>query len=155
MPICEVDPWRFQYFEDVECPADVRISTEDADSWEWFPEHRWIYDKLAVALSQGLQAAPHGVMPPSFPVFSKPIMNLRGMGTGSRAIASAEEYREALTPGHFWCTLLTGAHVSTDAAVVDGEPRWWRTSGSQADDPSLAFPHRCTPDGSSLPLSLG
>ena len=56
-------------------------------SWEWYPRHRWIYDKLAVALSQGLQAAPHGVMPPSFPVFSKPIMNLRGMGTGSQAIA--------------------------------------------------------------------
>ncbi len=62
----------------------IRISTEDPDSWEWFPQHRWIYDKLAVALSQGLQAAPHGVMPPSFPVFSKPIMNLRGMGTGSQ-----------------------------------------------------------------------
>ena len=47
-------------------------------------EHRWIYDKLAVALSQGLDAAPHGVMPPRFPVFSKPIMNLRGMGSGSQ-----------------------------------------------------------------------
>jgi hypothetical protein len=132
MPICEVDPWRFQYFEDVECPPDVRISTEDADSWEWFPAHRWIYDKLAVALSQGLQAAPHGVMPPAFPVFSKPLMNLRGMGTGSRAIASAEEYREALAPGHFWCTLLTGAHVSSDVALVDGEARWWRHTTGEA-----------------------
>ena len=90
MPICEADPWRFQYFEHVACPEDVRISTEDPDSWEWFPAHRWIYDKLAVALSQGLEAAPHGVMPPSFPVFSKPIMNLRGMGTGSQVIASAD-----------------------------------------------------------------
>ena len=90
MPICEADPWRFQYFEHVDCPPDVRISTEDPDSWEWYPRHRWIYDKLAVALSQGLEAAPHGVMPPAFPVFSKPIMNLRGMGTGSQVIASAE-----------------------------------------------------------------
>ena len=32
MPICEVDPWRMQYFEHVACPADVLISTEDADS---------------------------------------------------------------------------------------------------------------------------
>ena len=70
-------------------------------------------------------------MPASFPVFSKPIMNLRGMGTGSRVIRSADEYREALTAGHFWCTLLTGPHVSTDAALVDGEPRWWRhTTGA-------------------------
>ncbi len=126
MPICEADPWRLQYFETVPCPPDVRISTEDADSWEWYPAYRWIYDKLAVALSQGLQAAPHGVMPPAFPVFSKPLMNLRGMGTGSRVIASAADYKEALTPGHFWCTLLTGRHVSTDVAVAQGEPRWWR-----------------------------
>ncbi|MGH7152962.1 MAG: hypothetical protein ACREF3_03455 [Acetobacteraceae bacterium] len=126
MPICEADPWRMQYFEGVACPDDVRISTEDADSWEWFPAHRWIYDKLAVALSQGLEAAPHGVMPPSFPVFSKPLMNLRGMGTGSRVIGSAAEYKAALTPGHFWCTLLTGSHVSSDAVLVNGEARWWR-----------------------------
>ncbi len=140
MPICEADPWRFQYFEHVACPEHIRISTEDPDSWEWFPQHRWIYDKLAVALSQGLQAAPHGVMPPSFPVFSKPMMNLRGMGVGSRVIDSAEEYRTALTAGHFWCTLLTGAHVSTDVALVDGEARWWRhTTGAIA--PGGTFDH--------------
>lgn len=134
MPICEADPWRLQYFEGIHCPAEVRISTEDADSWEWYPAHRWIYDKLAVALSQGLQAAPHGVMPPLFPVFSKPLMNLRGMGTGSRVITSAPEYRQTLTPGHFWCTLLTGRHVSSDAALVDGEARWWRhTTGAATD----------------------
>lgn len=131
MPICEADPWRFQYFENVPCPPDVRVSTEDPDSWEWYPRHRWIYDKLAVALSQGLDAAPHGVMPRAFPVFSKPIMNLRGMGTGSRVIESAAEYKAALTAGHFWCTLLQGAHFSTDVAVVDGEPQWWRHTMGQ------------------------
>ena len=31
-------------------------------------------------------------------------------------------------PGHFWMTLLEGEHVSTDIAVVDGEPCWWRHS---------------------------
>jgi hypothetical protein len=30
MPSCEADPWRLQYFEGVECPADVRVATEDA-----------------------------------------------------------------------------------------------------------------------------
>ena len=140
MPICEADPWRFQYFENVPCPPDVRVSTEDPDSWEWYPRHRWIYDKLAVALSQGLEAAPHGVMPRAFPVFSKPIMNLRGMGIGSQAINSAEQYKANLTAGHFWCTLLTGAHVSTDVALVNGEPRWWRhTTGATA--PGGTFDH--------------
>lgn len=133
MPVCEADPWRLQYFADVPCPAQVRVPTEDADAWLWYPDHRWIYDKLAVALSQGLSAAPHGVMPTTFPVFSKPIINLRGMGAGSRVIATADEYAAALTAGHFWCALLEGEHISTDMALEDGRVRWWRhTTGATA-----------------------
>ena len=36
MPICEADPWRMQYFENVACPDDVRIPTEDGDAWSWY-----------------------------------------------------------------------------------------------------------------------
>ena len=93
MPICEADPWRLQYFEHVACPADVNIPTEDSDAWLWYPDHRWVYDKLAVAQSQGLEAAPHGVEPPRFPVFSKPIINLKGMGVGSRVLRVAGRLR--------------------------------------------------------------
>ena len=85
-----------------------------------------MYDKIAIALSQGLDAAPHGVPPPRFPVFSKPIVNLKGMGIASRVLSSQAEYEASLTAGHMWMTLLEGRHVSSDAAVVDGEPRWWR-----------------------------
>jgi hypothetical protein len=126
MPICEADPWRLQYFEHVVCPADVNIPTEDCDAWLWYPQHRWVYDKLAVARSQGLDAAPHGVSPPRFPVFSKPIINLRGMGMASRSLRSRGEYEQNLTSGHMWMTQLEGRHVSSDAAVVDGVPQWWR-----------------------------
>jgi hypothetical protein len=126
MPICEADPWRLQYFAGTPCPDDVRIPTEDADAWAWYPSHAWVYDKLAVARSQGLQAAPHGVVPAEFPVFSKPIINLRGMGVDSRPIQTRAAYDAALTPGHFWMTLLEGAHVSTDLALIDGRAVWWR-----------------------------
>ena len=126
VPICEIDPWRTQYFESVPCPPDVFIPTEDSDGWMWNPAHRWVYDKLAVALSQGLAAAPHGVAPQNYPVFSKPIYNLKGMGVGSRALFSADDYASAYQPGHFWTTLLEGDHVSSDVALVDGEPQWWR-----------------------------
>ena len=105
VPICEIDPWRTQYFESVSCPPDVFIPTEDSDGWMWNPAHRWVYDKLAVALSQGLTAAPHGVAPQNYPVFSKPIYNLKGMGVGSRALFSADDYASAYQPGHFWTTL--------------------------------------------------
>ncbi len=126
MPIIEPAPWRHQFFEHVACPQDLFIPTDDPEAWEWNPRHRWVFDKLQVALSQGLLAGPHGTRPPEFPVFSKPIMNFRGLGAGSRILASAEDYDRNHAPGHFWMTLLEGRHVSTDVAVVDGEPQWWR-----------------------------
>ena len=115
-----------QYFSDAACPDDVNVPTEDADGWMWYPNERWVYNKLAVAQSQGIAAAPHGVMPSAFPIFSKPIINLRGMGTGSRVIDSADDYRRHLSPGHFWMELLRGDHVSTDVAVCAGQAVWWR-----------------------------
>ncbi len=138
MPICEADPWRLQYFADVETAAD--IPTEDSDAWQWNPAHRWIYDKLAVALSQGIEAGPHGTVPPHYPVFSKPIVNLKGMAAGSRVLRSAAEYRKHYAPGHMWATLLDGPHVSSDIAVVDGEPRWWRhTSGKPTGEGTFDY----------------
>ena len=134
MPFCEADPWRLQYFEGVECPRDLRIPTEDPDAFCWNAAHHWVYNKLAVAESQGLACAPHGVRPPEFPVFSKPITNLYGMGLGSRVLPDLAHYQRHLTPGHFWMTLLEGEHVSTDAAVVRGTSRWWRhCRGSPGD----------------------
>jgi hypothetical protein len=124
MPICEADPWRLQYFSHIDTAAN--IPTEDSDAWQWYPAHRFVYDKLALALSQNLAAAPHGVPPPHFPVFSKPIVNLKGMGVGSRVLRSEADYAEHYAPGHFWMTLLDGPHVSSDIAVADGAPRWWR-----------------------------
>jgi hypothetical protein len=124
MPICEADPWRLQYFSHVTTAAN--IPTEDSDAWQWYPAQRWIYNKLAVALGQGLDAGPHGTPPPRFPVFSKPIVNLKGMGVGSRVLKSQADYDTHYAPGYFWMTLLEGRHVSSDVAVVHGEPRWWR-----------------------------
>ncbi len=126
MPIVERDPWRIQYFQHVSCPDEVTIPTEDADAYVLYPAHRWVYNKLSVAESQGISCGLHGIPPPGFPVFSKPVYNMRGMGTGSRVLRSAKEYERYQRPGHFWMSLLVGEHVSSDVAVVDGEPKWWR-----------------------------
>ncbi|MDX1542061.1 MAG: hypothetical protein R3349_11730, partial [Geminicoccaceae bacterium] len=126
MPIVERDPWRMQYFERVACPEEIRIPTEDGDAYQWFPEHRWVYNKLAICETQGLTCGLHGMEPPSFPVFSKPVYNMRGMGAGSRIFRSRKEYGLGQRPGHMWMPLFEGEHVSSDVAVVDGEPRWWR-----------------------------
>ena len=135
MPVLERDPWRLQYFEHVACPAGVDIPTDDPDCWLLFPAHRWVYDKLKVAETQSLPCGPHGVMPPAYPVFSKPIINLKGMGVGSRVIADAQDLEHGAEPGHMWMELLRGPHVSTDCAVLDGRVVWRRhASGVPWDD---------------------
>ncbi|MFT3987243.1 hypothetical protein [Aestuariivirga sp.] len=126
MPILERDPWRFQFFTGHDCPEDVVIPTDDPDSWQLYPRHRWVYDKLKIAESQKLRSAPHGVTPDRFPVFSKPMINLKGMGVGSRAILSRAEFEQFYEPGHFWMELLEGPHVSTDCAVCHGDILWMR-----------------------------
>lgn len=134
MPIKEEDPWRMQYFEGVACPDDVVVPTEDGDAYLMFPKHRWVYNKLMVCETQSIVHAPHGIEPPAFPVFSKPIFNMRGMGAGSRMLRSHREYLQLQEPGHMWMELMQGEHLSTDAAVVDGKARWFRhTSGLELD----------------------
>lgn len=135
MPVLERDPWRVQYFDHVPCPEHVEIPTDDPDCWLLHPRHRWIYDKLRVAETQGLAAGPHGVMPASFPVFSKPVTNLKGMGLGSRTVRSAAEMEHHYQPGHMWMPLLSGDHVSTDCAVEAGRIAWARhATGTAWDD---------------------
>ena len=126
MPIPECDPWREQYFADVDCPEGVTVPTDDAAAWLLFPERRWIYNKLLVCETQGIEAAPHGVEPPCYPVFSKPIYNMRGMGIGSHKVRDVAEMHATQAPGHMWMRLLEGEHLSSDVAIVAGEARWWR-----------------------------
>ncbi|MGE0041135.1 MAG: hypothetical protein AB7H88_09745 [Vicinamibacterales bacterium] len=124
MPVLEPDPWRQPFFASLRCPRGVVIPTKDPDAYELNPEYRWVYNKLAVAESQGLACAPHGVRPTTYPVFKKPAFNLRSMGHGSRALRDARDYDRHMSPGDMWMPLLTGAHVSTDLAVVDGRVAW-------------------------------
>ena len=140
VPIVEKDPWRAQYFAGVACPADVVIPTDDPHAYQLYPAHRWLYNKLLICETQHLEHGPHGLSPRRFPVFSKPIYNLHGMGVGGRIIRSREEYEHEQTPGHFWMPLLTGAHVSSDVAVVDGAPVWWRhTTGVALGDGTFDY----------------
>jgi len=128
-----VDPWRWQYFDPVPCPPGLDIPVDEASAWELLPAWRFIHNKLFICETQGIAHGPHGTSPPGFPVFSKPIYNMRGMGTGGQVVRSLTEYRAAMQPGHMWMRLLTGAHVSTDVALVRGRPCWTRhTTGIPA-----------------------
>ncbi len=50
----------------------------------------------------------------------------RAWASAAASLNSQADYDAHYAPGHFWMTLLDGRHVSSDIAVVDGEPRWWR-----------------------------
>lgn len=126
-----------QYFERVACPDDVFIPTEDGDAWRLFPEQRWVYNKLLICETQGLEHGPHGLEPARFPVFSKPIYNMRGMGAGSCVLHDADEYERKQAAGHMWMPLMEGEHLSIDAAVVQGRPVWWRHVTARAIDEGM------------------
>ena len=134
MPIVERDPWRMQYFEGVACPDDVLVPTEDGDAYRLFPQHRWVYNKLLVAESQDMACGLHGIEPESFPVFSKPVYNMRGMGPGIRIFRNLREYQLNQRPGHMWMPLLKDEHVSTDAAAATPNPQ-----GSRVPSAETAF----------------
>jgi hypothetical protein len=126
MPIYECDPWREQYFTDVYCPSDVHIPTDDVDGYKFNPRHRWIYSRLRVAQSQGLECGLNDSPPLRYPVFCKPVTNLKGMGAGTSILENERDFLENCGTDDFWMKLLTGDHVSSDWAVVEGEAAWCR-----------------------------
>ncbi|MFI4987622.1 MAG: hypothetical protein ACHQF3_09280 [Alphaproteobacteria bacterium] len=140
MPFLGVDPWRWQYFAAQPVRDGLVIPIDDSTAWQLYPAHRWVYNKLLICETQGLPHGPHGTMPKSYPVFSKPIYNMRGMGTGGLVVHSEEEYIAALAPGHLWMPYMSGPHVSTDAAVLDGRFMWWRhTTGEPGPEGTFDY----------------
>jgi len=126
MPIHLREPWRQQYFRDITCGTDVDIPTDDREAFSRNPRHRWIYNRLLIAQSQGLQCGPHDVRPTRFPVFCTAVANFDGRESGGRVLWSERDYLEQCGSGNFWMQLLAGEHVSTDFAVVAGEIAWCR-----------------------------
>lgn len=128
MPILEPDPWRKSFFSKYACPDNLLIPTKDTDAYVLNPDYSWAYNKLRIAEIQGLSCGPHGIEPKNYPTFSKPIYNVRSMGAGSGIIRNAQEMKLAYNPGYMWVDILTGEHLSTDIAVVDGQAVWFAHS---------------------------
>ena len=119
----------------------IDVGVNDANTWRLNPNHRHVYNKLHVALSQGLVAAPSGVNPidmgltPEQACFVKPITNLGGMSLNSFAstakvvadasINSAENTAQNCAAGSFWCEFLEGQQTSTDILILNGQAKWF------------------------------
>jgi len=113
--------WEEQFFQP-RTKFDVIIPVDDVTSYTLYPNHNWVYNKISLMETQNISTFPHGVIPSSFPVFSKPITNLYGM---SRSAHSLQEWKEEYyNPGHFWMPLLTEEQYTTDLVIISGKIQW-------------------------------
>lgn len=121
MAFVGMDSWEVQYFKHIDA-GGVTVPCADIYSYDAFSEYNWVYNKLALMNYQNIRAAPHGVIPETFPIFSKPIYNLWGMSMGAKRLDDWKE--EYYIPGHFWCEFLEGEQLSVDLAVDKGKIKW-------------------------------
>lgn len=97
---------------------------EDFEAWGLYKntEHRWAFNKLEVALRQGLNAGPSATAPEkSGKYIFRPTYNIYGMGIGAKIFWYDKESdhkslinNDVVPPGHFWCEVLKGRHLSID-----------------------------------------
>tara|TARA_R110002110_G_scaffold271566_3_gene487001 strand:- start:25184 stop:26122 length:939 start_codon:yes stop_codon:yes gene_type:complete len=122
--ILAINPWREQFFNKYTCPENIDIPIHDPDAYKLNPKHSWVYNKLLITEKQNISCGPHGIEPDIFPVFSKPIYNLKSLGFNTRLLQNQADYHEYYEPGCMWSTFYKGEHISTDVSVINGEIQW-------------------------------
>lgn len=88
---------------------------DDDKAWlEIDPDDTWIFDKLIISRKLGYECGPVGVAvkkPGNYIV--RPCVNFCGMGLGA-IFVNIEKETLHLPPGHFWCEIFKGRHLSID-----------------------------------------
>lgn len=108
---------------------------EDFQTWEAFKHKenfRWLFNKLEVALRQGLHAGPAGTAPQHSGLYiSRPVYNPYGMGISAKKFEYDidTDYKNFINhavvpPGHFWCEWLPGLQHSIDYQVKSDYRTW-------------------------------
>lgn len=106
-----------------------RLFTNDCIAYALYPGHaNRIYNRLDLAHTQGIIAAPFGVLPPvdkvNWPIIMKPIVNLYGMSRNYLVIPNMDAYEDALQDttiaGQFWMPFIPGRHYTIDALMYKG-----------------------------------
>jgi len=78
------------------------------------PDDIWLLDKLILSRKLGYECGPTGTSvnyPGSYIV--RPCINAFGLGLGSQ-ITFIDNETDHLPPGHFWCEIFQGRHLSVD-----------------------------------------
>jgi hypothetical protein len=93
---------------------------QDNDMWkECDIDDLWIYDKLILSRKLGYVCGPAGVPVPEPGIYIvRPITNIEGMSREVEFVR-LEEATCHLPPGHFWCEVFRGRHLSVDYVFGD------------------------------------
>lgn len=113
----------------------------DADTWRHYPQHRWVFDKLALSEKLGYYCGPGGVSVVEHGTYIvRPTYNLSGMGVNARKMELFPEDYRAVAPGEFWCEWFNGYHYSIDYT-------WELSGGEKVLKPIFACQgYRTSPD---------
>lgn len=87
----------------------------EEDVWDIInPEDIWLLDKLILSRYLGYKCGPVGTDVP-FPdtYIVRPAINALGMGISAQT-TYIEKSTDHLLPGHFWCEVFEGRHISLD-----------------------------------------
>ena len=90
----------------------MSIILDDITAWDEFPRSRWMLNKLYVQQKLRNECGPLGVNPPSYPVWVKPVINVHGLGIGSKKVDS--RHLMHYEPGMMWMPFYEGEHISYD-----------------------------------------
>ena len=99
---------------------------DDIEAWGKYPQHRWIFNKLELALKLGHKAGPACVPVEKTGLYViRPVYNLYGMGIGAKVINISTndnqniKENDLIPPGYFWCQFFNGNHYSIDYKRTD------------------------------------
>lgn len=108
------------YYKKLGCDIDFPIN--DMDAWQIYPKHQWAYNRLELALFQGINCGPMPVLPnkEDYPVILKPIMNLYGMGLNCVKLYDQDDLEDNWYHNGFWSEFLEGDHLSWDFIILNG-----------------------------------
>jgi len=102
---------------------------DDTQAWEAYPQYRWVFNKLEVAMRLGYECGPACVpIKTEGDYVIRPIYNLFGQGIGAKKVnlnpdLHSEEMiiHKHVPPGYFWCEYLEGSHYSIDYKRENGK----------------------------------